>query len=79
MTPRYTGRHTGESERPAVRRKEVSPGARRWGKVALWVGLGVCAAFVVFVVASFLGVLHDFDHPGDDGWLCSSDSSTCRP
>ena len=84
MSPRYTGRHTGSPERPAPRpatgpARPASPRARQWRKLALWIGLTACVAFTLFVVAGFFGLLHDFDHPGNDGWLCSPNSSTCRP
>ncbi|MBM9434604.1 hypothetical protein [Actinacidiphila bryophytorum] len=55
------------------------PRRRVWRKVALWGGLAVCVAFTVVVVVSLVGLLHDVDHPSNDGWLCSADSSTCRP
>ncbi|WUH93593.1 hypothetical protein OG900_28105 [Streptomyces sp. NBC_00433] len=82
MSPRYAGRHTGGSEPPESRDADASASASRalpWRKVALWVGLATCAVFALVVVASLFGLLHDMDHPGNDGWLCSPDSSTCRP
>ncbi|CAG6393064.1 hypothetical protein NMG29_07335 [Streptomyces cocklensis] len=80
MSPRYAGRHTGQAEAPDTGPARTGPPpARPWRKVALWVGLAACAAFTLYVLASLFGLLHDLDHPGNDGWLCSPDSSTCRP
>ncbi|UWE08526.1 hypothetical protein [Actinacidiphila bryophytorum] len=80
MSPRYAGRHSAGAEPAEVPQAQAPPARPRvWRKVAVWVGLAVCVAFTVVVVVSLVGLLHDVDHPDNDGWLCSADSSTCRP
>ncbi|MGW7200060.1 hypothetical protein [Streptomyces chryseus] len=72
-------RSGNDGDAPGAHEDDVAPGGFL-KKLALWAGLTLCIAFIVWVARGFLQFDHDVDHPregGFSGWQCGA-GRDCR-
>jgi hypothetical protein len=81
----YVGRHANNSQKARdaqnstgakpQEQKTVPAGRQKLKRIAFWVGMGICLAVSLAVIAGLVQGYYEMDHP-PDGW-CQDDSPKC--